>query len=171
MASVAWGVHAIWLPAGFLAFTLCLFIIDQHYLQCSTIGGMIRSLTFLLAAATLPVAGTTAVAAAEPAPPTCSYNLSPPQVVDVSGTEMVTATLSPGACDRSSTYLSVACIQMAGSPGPPSCEQNNGVLTAQVFYAPYRQGATYVSTGRGCANTGNPPQPVCTPVGPVTATL
>src|SRR6476646_11377869 len=26
VASVAWGVHAIWLPAGFLAITLCLFI-------------------------------------------------------------------------------------------------------------------------------------------------
>lgn len=32
-ASVAWGVHAIWLPAGFLAVTLCLFIIDEHYLR------------------------------------------------------------------------------------------------------------------------------------------
>ena len=31
-ASRAWGVHAIWLPAGFLAFTLCLFIIDERHL-------------------------------------------------------------------------------------------------------------------------------------------
>jgi uncharacterized membrane protein YoaK (UPF0700 family) len=30
VASSAWGVHAIWLPAGFLAVTLCLFIIDQR---------------------------------------------------------------------------------------------------------------------------------------------
>jgi uncharacterized membrane protein YoaK (UPF0700 family) len=29
-ASHAWGVHAIWLPAGFLAGTLCLFIIDER---------------------------------------------------------------------------------------------------------------------------------------------
>jgi uncharacterized membrane protein YoaK (UPF0700 family) len=29
-ASQAWGVHAIWLPAGFLAVTLCLFIIDER---------------------------------------------------------------------------------------------------------------------------------------------
>jgi hypothetical protein len=131
---------------------------------------MVRSLIFLIAAATLTVAATAAVAAAEP-PATCTYNLSPPQVVAVSGTDMVTATLSPGACERSNAYLSVACLQMQGSPEPPKCEQNNGVLTAQVFYAPYRPGATYVSTGRGCANTGNPPQPVCTPVGPVTATF
>jgi uncharacterized membrane protein YoaK (UPF0700 family) len=31
--SVAWGVHAIWLPAGCLAFTLCLFIIDERHLR------------------------------------------------------------------------------------------------------------------------------------------
>jgi uncharacterized membrane protein YoaK (UPF0700 family) len=30
VASQAWGVHAIWLPAGFLAVTLCLFIIDER---------------------------------------------------------------------------------------------------------------------------------------------
>jgi uncharacterized membrane protein YoaK (UPF0700 family) len=30
IASRAWGVHAIWLPAGFLAVTLCLFIIDER---------------------------------------------------------------------------------------------------------------------------------------------
>jgi hypothetical protein len=131
--------------------------------------GMIRSLTYLIAAATLPLAST-AIAVAEP-PPTCTYNLSPPQVVDVSGTRMVTATISPGACERSNVYLSVACLQMQGSPGPPKCQSSNGVLPAQVFYAPHEPGATYVSTGRGCANTGNPPQPVCTPVGPLTATV
>jgi uncharacterized membrane protein YoaK (UPF0700 family) len=32
-ASRAWGVHAIWLAAGFLAFTLCLFIIDERHLR------------------------------------------------------------------------------------------------------------------------------------------
>ena len=33
IASRAWGVHAIWLPAGFLAITLGLFIIDERHLQ------------------------------------------------------------------------------------------------------------------------------------------
>ena len=47
--------------------------------------GMIRSLTLLIAAATLPLGGTAAVAVAEP-PPTCSYNLTAPQVVAVWGT-------------------------------------------------------------------------------------
>ena len=33
VASLAWGVHAIWLPAGFLAITLCLFIVDERHLR------------------------------------------------------------------------------------------------------------------------------------------
>jgi uncharacterized membrane protein YoaK (UPF0700 family) len=33
IASRAWGVHAIWLPAGFVAVTLCLFIIDERHLK------------------------------------------------------------------------------------------------------------------------------------------
>src|SRR5258705_2559693 len=32
-ASRAWGIHAIWLPAGFLTFTLCLFMIDERHLR------------------------------------------------------------------------------------------------------------------------------------------
>jgi uncharacterized membrane protein YoaK (UPF0700 family) len=33
IASRAWGVHAIWLPAGFVAVTLCLFIIHERHLR------------------------------------------------------------------------------------------------------------------------------------------
>ena len=33
IASQAWEVRAIWLPAGFLAVTLCLFIIDEGHLR------------------------------------------------------------------------------------------------------------------------------------------
>jgi hypothetical protein len=86
---------------------------------------MIRSLMVLAAAVALTLTGTVGVASAEPGPPqACSYTLSPPHVVQVSGTDVVTATL-----------------------------------------------ASYISTGSGCASTGNPPRPVCQPAGPVTATL
>ncbi|MGV0795252.1 hypothetical protein [Mycolicibacterium sp. XJ1819] len=132
---------------------------------------MTRSLLVLSAAVALSVAGAPAVAGAQPDTSLCTYNMSPPYVVSVSGTDMVTATISPGACDMSTTYLSVVCIQLEGAPGPGTCVQNNGILEAQVFYSPYEPGQTYVSTGRGCATTGNPPQPVCEPVGPVTAAL
>jgi uncharacterized membrane protein YoaK (UPF0700 family) len=33
VTSLAWGVHAVWVPAGFLAVTLCLFIIDERNLR------------------------------------------------------------------------------------------------------------------------------------------
>jgi hypothetical protein len=132
---------------------------------------MIRSPMVLAGAVVLTLAGSTAVASAEPSPSPCSYRLSPPQVVQLSGTNAVTATLSPASCDRSVAYLTVACVQLQGSDGPGQCQQQNGILTAQVFYQPYRPGTTYIATGRGCANTGNPPQPVCQPLGPLTATL
>ena len=132
---------------------------------------MIRSLTVLAASVALTVAGTASVASAEPGPAPCSYTLSPPQVVAVSGTNVVTATLTPAACNRSQPYLLVACIQLQGSDGPGQCAQGEGVLPAQVYYQPYRPGATYTSSGRGCSSTGNPPQPVCQPTGPFTATL
>ena len=120
---------------------------------------MIRAPMVLAGAVVLTLAGS-AVAGAEPSPSPCSYRLSPPQVVQLSGTNAVTATLSPASCDRSVAYLTVACVQLQGSDGPGQCQQQNGILTAQVFYQPYRPGATYIATGRGCANTGNPRQPV-----------
>jgi hypothetical protein len=125
----------------------------------------------LLIAAVVLALGAAPLASGEPNQPACEYTLSPPQIVQLSGTNVVTSTLSPAACNHSVAYSSVACIQLQGSAGPGQCAEQNGILTAQVFYQPYRPGATYVATGRGCATTGNPPQPVCTPMGPLTATL
>ena len=125
----------------------------------------------LTAAVALALAGTAAVARAEPTLATCAYTLTTPRVVQLSGADAVTATLSPAGCDRSVAYQTVACVQLQGSDGPGQCAQQVGLLTAQVFYQPYRPGATYVATGRGCAITGNPPQPICRSVGPLAATL
>ena len=130
---------------------------------------MIRS-TVVTAAVAFALAGAVP-AKADPAPPACSYTLAGPQVVQLSGTDVVTATLSPAACDRSVVFQAVACVQMQGEDGPGQCAQQNGILTAQVFYQPYRPGATYIATGRGCASTGNPPRAVCQSKGPIAATL
>ena len=119
----------------------------------------------------LALAGIAPVASAEPSQPPCQYTLSPPQVVPLGGGAAVTSTLSLAACNESVGYLTVACVQLQGSDGPGQCAQQNGILTAQVFYQPYRPGATYIATGRGCANTGNPPQAICKSMGPLTATL
>jgi hypothetical protein len=132
---------------------------------------MIRSLMALTAATALALVGTTAVAGATPGPPACVYTLSPPRVVQLSGTNVVTATLTPAACDQSDAYLLVACVQLQGSDGPGQCAQGPGILPAQVYYQPYRPGATYISTGRGCSSKGNPPQPVCLSTGPFAAAL
>lgn len=130
---------------------------------------MIRSLLTAAVAATLSVGGLATVASAEP--PGCSYTLSAPEVAEVSGTDIVTATLAVGACNQSDSYLLVVCVQKQGSQTAEQCQENKGLLTTQVYYAPHQPGATYISTGRGCALTGNPRQPVCQSEGPLTATL
>jgi hypothetical protein len=125
----------------------------------------------LIAAAALALAGTPSVAGASPNPPPCAFTLTPPQVTQLSSTNVVTATLTPAACDQSDSYLLVACVQLQGSEGPGQCAQSQGILPARVYYQPYRPGATYISTGRGCSSKGNPPTPVCSPTGPFTASL
>ena len=125
----------------------------------------------VVAATTLAVGSTAAVAGAQPAPSPCNYELSPPSVVNVSGTDVVTATFSPRACDGAVAFQTVACLQMEGTSGPGQCAQNTGILPARVFFQPYRPGTTYTSTGRGCAAKGNPPQKFCQESGPVSATL
>lgn len=128
--------------------------------------------TFAVLAATSLVLGVTpGVAGAQPEPGACEYELSPPTVVNVSGTDVVTATVNVGACDGAVTFQTVACLQIQGGSGPGQCAQGRGILPAQVFFQPYRPGATYTATGRGCASAGNPPQKNCQESGPVTATL
>lgn len=113
----------------------------------------------------------TAAAGADPGDPPCSFTLSAPHVVQVSGTDMVAVTMSPSHCNGGTPYQSVACVELQGGPAPQRCVQNNGLLPARAYYSPYQPGATYVATGRGCATAGNPPQPSCQPTGPFTATL
>ncbi len=122
----------------------------------------------MLGVALLPAA----VSAAETDPAPCAFTLSAPRVVQVSGRDVVTATVQAAACGAGAeTISSVACIQMQGSQTAEQCDVGEGILTAQVFYAPYRPGATYTATGRGCVLTGNPPQSNCQSTGPLTATL
>jgi hypothetical protein len=125
----------------------------------------------VLAASGLVLGATSAIAGAQPASQGCEYDLTPPSVVNLSGTNVVTATVSPGACDGAVTFQTVACLQMQGSSGPLQCVRGNGILPAQVFFQPYRPGTTYTATGRGCAAKGNPPQSICQESGPLTATL
>lgn len=134
--------------------------------------GMIRLslvLPVALTAAALTTVAGAAVAHAEPPPP-CAFTLSAPEVVQVNGVDMVTATATTAGCGPGAgPYLNVACIQ--GGDLPNQCTQAHGTDAAQV-YAPYRPGQTYVATGRGCAAwIGQSPAPLCQVLGPYSAAL
>jgi hypothetical protein len=123
-----------------------------------------------LAAGAMVVAGG---AQADPPPPPgtlCSFTLSPPQLVQVSGKDMVTATLTPDGCAGAfRPYKSVVCV--AGGGVSNSCSQASEAATAQVT-VPYQPGATYTSTGRGLGTLFNDmSEPNWQLVGPLTAAL
>ncbi len=133
---------------------------------------MIRPLLMLFMALTVGVTGLAgaSVANAGPPPP-CAFLLSPPHVVPTPSGDQVAATLTPGECGPGAMpYVSVACVQLQGDGSANVCAPARGTDTAQA-YVPFRPGATYVSTGRGCATwIGQPPAPNCQVLGPVGAT-
>jgi hypothetical protein len=109
--------------------------------------------------------------AAAPEGQGCAGTMTSPQVIDQSGTPMVKVSVSPGACQRAEPMLQVACLQLVGSTTAPLCVQEAGVQAAQVNLSPYIPGASYVASGRTCANAGSPPITYCSTVGPTTVTL
>jgi hypothetical protein len=109
-------------------------------------------------------------AAADPAPPIeCQYTLSAPYLIDVNGTQMVTATLVQAACPSAVPMLLEACLSTPGKVG--RCDQTNGNTTAQVYLSPYVPGLTYTVRGRGCAAIPTPPTSICSSLGPTTTVL
>jgi hypothetical protein len=130
-------------------------------------GGRILVLGAVISAAMTGVAGGS-VARAEPPPP-CGYVLSAPEVVDVNGVPMVTATVAPATC-FAVPFQSVACLQ-EGNKGA-QCTQAHGADVAQV-YVPYHPGATYSSSGRAISswNAQWNPTPDWQLLGPYVATL
>ena len=134
---------------------------------------MIRAVMAFWAAMTVALAGmaSTGVAGAEPWPPSpCGFALTPPQVVQVDGVSKVTATVTSTVCGiAASPYKSIACVELQGQPGG-SCMQ--GTDTAQVYFEPYKPGATYISRGRGCGIiVPTLPADNCQILGPTPATL
>ncbi len=116
--------------------------------------------------------GAAAVGTAEPAadPILCQYTMSEPRVVEVSGTKMVNASLSPSGCNGTAEPTSAqVCVSTAGSAG--RCAELPGYGTAQVYLSPYVPGQSYTVRGRGCADQAQPPLAFCTTLGPTTVTL
>lgn len=115
---------------------------------------------------------------AEAAPPSdpgqtsCVFTLSKPFVVDVSGVKMVSATLKPLLCTGDILPNSqTVCVELSGSGNPSQCSYKAGYETAQVYFAPYRPGSTYISTGSGCGAVGPSFVSVCETQGPLSTTL
>ena len=96
--------------------------------------------------------------------------MTDPAVVDVNGVAMVMSTLAPAACTgRAAPNSAQVCLSAPGSAG--RCAVRHGNLTAEVYLSPYVPGTTYTALGRGCATMTNPPQAICTTVGPRSITL
>jgi hypothetical protein len=101
----------------------------------------------------------------------CSFILTPPKVVQVSGLSLVVATLRPGPCTmHASPNSSVVCLSIAGEGSPGECGSMNGQAPAEVRY-PYRPGSTYVVRAQGCASLFQPPYTLCQNFGPSQTTL
>lgn len=100
---------------------------------------------------------------------TCDYTLSAPALVEVNGTQMVTATLVPAACPSAVPMLLEACLSVPGKVG--RCDQTNGNTTAQVYLSPYVPGLNYTVRGRGCSTALTAPSSICSSLGPVSAVL
>ncbi len=117
--------------------------------------------------------GMCAPAGADPDEPgICNFALSEPTVTQVSGVPMVTASLTPGACTGMAkpTFTQV-CLSAAGSSTAGRCAEVPGYNTARVYLSPYQPGVAYTARGRGCGARAIPPEPICTTVGPTSASL
>ena len=118
------------------------------------------------------------MATAHAAPPpdqgpaaSCSFKLTTPSVVNVSGLDMVTAIMSPGECTGLIQLNSfTVCVEMLGS-GTPQCKFTPVYDAVQVFFAPYRSGAAYASTARVCGNVFPSAEQSCSSQGPYSKTL
>ncbi|MDT5319332.1 MAG: hypothetical protein QOD88_1854 [Mycobacterium sp.] len=101
----------------------------------------------------------------------CTFILSQPKVIQVSGLSLVSATMRPGPCTIHATpNLSVVCLSAAGSGTQGECASKNGQDPAEVRY-PYQPGTTYVVRGQGCASTFVPPYTLCQDFGPTQIAL
>lgn len=101
----------------------------------------------------------------------CVYTLSPASLVQVSGTTMVTATLTPYPCTGSISpnYMSV-CVKPGSDASAGRCGFSAVPTYAEVF-VPYTPGTTYTVTGTGCGSVYSTQGSLCASEGPVKTTL
>jgi hypothetical protein len=138
---------------------------------------MFRYPTVLVGVMAMALIGFTSTDAYADAPadeagePSCTYTLTPPQLVQVSGATMVKATLTPHPCTGSITPNSLTVCVSAQGVDADQCGFSSEPNGAQVYFTPYRPGTAYYSEGVGCGSVFDPPGSICSTVGPFTATL
>jgi hypothetical protein len=102
----------------------------------------------------------------------CSFYLSAPKVVKFSGVSMVAATAQAGACpvdvEPNST---VVCVSVEGDTSNGQCASEYSPDQPAIVYYPYRPGATYILSGKGCGQIFIPPSEKCQDLGPTRVTL
>jgi hypothetical protein len=92
----------------------------------------------------------------------CSFAMTTPNVVKVSGVDYVTATISRGPCTVHSHSEATVCLSVEGDGSPGQCATEYDPITPMVYY-PYRHGATYIATGQGCLDIMQGSQSSATP--------
>lgn len=101
----------------------------------------------------------------------CTWMPVAPTVVTVSDVEMVTASLKLGRCTIfGNPNSTTVCLSIQGEGAAPKCAQSASPYPVQV-YTPYRPGATYVMTARGCLTIFEAPHRICQSYGPTNYTL
>jgi hypothetical protein len=91
----------------------------------------------------------------------CTFGITPPTVVPVSGVSYVYATLRPGPCTMTANpFSSTVCLSIEGDSSAGECATRPGSETAELWVA-YRRGATYIEKGKGCAGIITPPYNLC----------
>lgn len=91
----------------------------------------------------------------------CTFGITPPTVVPVSGVKYVFATLRPGKCTMMANPMSsTVCLAIEGDDSAGQCAKIPGAATAELYVA-YRPGATYIEKGEGCVSVLDPPYTLC----------
>jgi hypothetical protein len=114
----------------------------------------------------------TGVAAAAPAADAfdCVFTLSRPEPVAVSGTTVVSATLTPSSCTgQASPNSSTVCVFSADDSNE-HCADGRGWNPAMVSTS-YRVGQSYTSRASGCFTATVSGATVCRTFGPVAVRL
>lgn len=145
------------------------YLYDQEVARWRTAVGMVMALT---AVPFCRVGVSHASPSGEDASTQCSFVLTPPQVMQVSGVSKVLVTMHPGPCTLAGAVpnTQVVCLSIAGDGSPGHCASKPGQDPVIIYYF-YRPGATYVVKAQGCVNTTTPPYTLCQNFGPTQTTL